>query len=211
MLPATMHAGFKEAPKFDPIPADVYQVELADITAQRVETSDWKKGKRDVDQYENIYTFQFVLLQGEQNGKSLRGLSVWGNYVPSYFYISKKTGKNKLFKIVEALIGRELTMDEYMTGLTGEFLNSLIGKQCRVFIEHKKSEKNGNTYANPTNWLKVTELFNALTADEKEKAKPKKQYGESVQNESVPQEPEPTGKMIEEGDPNHISADSIPF
>lgn len=197
MLSSDINVGYQEKPKYDPIPADVYPAELLDIRAVQEESWDWKKGNRDVPQYILNFTFDFVLLGGEQKGKSLRGWRVSNRYIPTMLFVSKKHGKNKLFKIIEALIGRELTQAEYMAGLTAERINSLVGKQCRVLIEHTQKE-DGNVFANATNWLPANSPLPALTVEEKEKvlAQNKEQYGQSVSQ--LPPKKE-------------ITADEIPF
>lgn len=191
MLSQDFKATYQEAPKFDPLPPDTYQVELYDITARQVENYNWKKGERvdkfgyPVPQFDNIFNFQWGLLEGEQNGKSLRGFSIWNDYIPTMLYIGKKNGKNKLFKIVEALIGRELNQTEVVAGLDGSFLNSLVGKQCRILVEHV--EKNDKVFANPVNWLKAKGELPMLNTEERNKIKEfnekRKAKGESVTNE----------------------------
>jgi ribosomal protein L21 len=178
MLDNNFMASQMEATQYSVIPEDVYQVELLEITAKEVMVKDPKKG----DHFETKLSFQYVLLNGQDNGESLRGRSVWANFVPSYLYISLKNGKNKLYKVVESLLGRQLTQEEILGGLSGPFFNGLIGKQCRVGIEHTvKGEK---TYANPETWYKADSLLTALSAEEKEKATVKKKDGSvSVQTE----------------------------
>ena len=187
MLDNNFVASQMEATKYPVIPEDIYPVELLEITAKEELVKDPKRG----DRMETKLSFQYVLLNGtDENGEPLRGRSVWANFVPSYLYVSQVKGKNKLYKVVESLLGRQLTQEEIMTGLNGTFLNGLIGKQCRVGIKHTiKGEK---TYANPDVWYKSDTPLNALTEEEKQNATVKKKEGvtsvttkEDVQFEEV--------------------------
>jgi len=170
MLYDNLNIPKKEGKTYPPIPKDIYQVELLDITSRETPTYDTKNKPDNEKEYEIVLSFQFTLLDGQDNGESLRGRNVWANFVPTYLYIGKR-GKNTLFKIVEALIGRELTPEEEAKGLSGKSLNSLISKQCRVAIEPKKS--GDKAFDNITDYYKANILFTALTAEEKEKARVK--------------------------------------
>jgi len=79
MLPSKLKIEKKEKMEYDPIPADVYQVELFDITHK--ETPQYK----DKTKTEIVFDMQFTLLEGkDENGKDLRGRNIWRNFVPSY-------------------------------------------------------------------------------------------------------------------------------
>ena len=195
MLDENLQTGQKEAQVYEAIPADVYQVELLDITSSQVESYRSKQGETEGKEFETVLSFQFVLLDGEH-----RLRSVWNNYIPNFLYISKKTGKNKLFKIVEALIGRELNQSE-MVGMGGKFLNSLIGKQCRVVIEN--TTKGDKTYSNPVNWMKANAEIASLTVEEKDKCKVKPKAGSSALDES--------GQELPSNDQNEIRVEDLPF
>ena len=202
MLDENLQTEKKETTKYEVIPSRIYHVELVDITAKEVETYDHKqfvkigqvyldKKKITADKIktnETVLSFQFTILSGEQ-----RLRSVWSNFVPNMLYISNKTGKNKLYKIIEALLGRELTQEEeaYMGG---KFLNSLVGKQCQIVTENITSGE--KTFSNPVNWVKATSLLDSLTNVEKEQTKVK--HKEEV-------------ATIEEGNPDYIDPDKIPF
>lgn len=168
----------KEASSFEPLPEDMYQVELLDITAEEKETYNSKIGKTTEKEYETILSFQFTLLDGDENGKSLRGRNVWANFIPSYLYVGKN-GKNKLYQIVEALQGQSISPQQEAEGLNGAFLNSLIGKQCRV-VTKNKANKEGNLFTNIDSFLVAKILINALTQDEKDNAAVKKEKQENT-------------------------------
>lgn len=185
MLPQGIKVGMKESSGFDPIPADVYSVELLDVSSVVHPTYDTRNSPPESQEMETIFNFQFVLLEGQAGEKNLRGLSTWANFVPSYFYISKKNGKNRLFKIIEALIGHDVGMQEYsqMENDASSFLNALIGKQCRVVIEHV--QKGDKTYANPISFMKTSSLLQPLNPEEKEKAKIKKNKEERIEENKL--------------------------
>jgi len=166
MLNTSINVTKREAAGFEPLQPDVYQVELYDIEAVEKETFDSKTGKTLQKEFETVLNFQFTLLEGDN--RAVR--SVWANFVPTYLYISKKTGKNKLYKIIEALIGRELQESELVMNETS--LNTLIGKQCRIVVENRETPK--GTFNNITNWVKASTNLPSLTAEEKEKARVKR-------------------------------------
>lgn len=148
----------KELERMAPLPEDMYQVELADITVRSVETYNSKKDKKEPKEYENIFKTLFVVLDEDNRARYL-----FKDYVPSVLYIGKN-GKNDLYQIIESLIGHELSPEEEAT-IDSSFLNSLVGKQCRVTVKHKVS--GDNTYANIDTFLKAKEQKKPLTAEEK--------------------------------------------
>jgi len=199
MLDETLEVSEREAIKYDPIPKDIYPAELLDITAQTKPTFDTKNKPEAEQEMETVMSFQFVLLDGKDGDKNLRGRSIWYNYVPDYLYISAKNGKNKLFRATEALLARPLTQED-KDNMGGAMLNTLVGKQCRLSIEPVvKGEK---TYNNITDCLKAGTLLNALTPEEKEKATPKEKGSADGNSELKPA----TQDVVET-----IDADDVPF
>jgi hypothetical protein len=161
----------REAQTFDPIPENIYQVELLDVEMEL--RAKYKKPE----EKENQLSFQFVILSGkDKEGNSLRGRNIWFNFVPIYFYEGEK-GKNKLFQVIEALLGRELTREEIATFETGK-INKLITKQCRVFV--KNTTKGDKIYSNIDSLLTAESLLTSLTTEEKEKAKIKSKENQQV-------------------------------
>lgn len=224
MLPNNLPIVKKETKTFDPLPEDIYQVELLDITAEDKETYNSKMGKTQEKEYETILSFQFTLLDGTDNGESLRGRNVWANFVPSFLYISAKNGKNALYRIVEALQGKTLSPEQEANGIDGAFLNSLIGKQCRI-VTKNKAGKEGNLFTNIESFLVAKTLINALTAYEKENATVKKEKEQtqptgaqdSTRNEYVA-EPDRNvdvesnlPQYDEHGNPNDIDISDVDF
>lgn len=193
----------KEGTTLELLPENIYQVELLDVNMEERATYDTRLKSEEEKEYEKVLTFQFVLLSGLKDGKSLRGRSVWENFVPTYLYISKKSGKNKLYQVAEGLLGRNLSMAEEAEGFSGELLNSLVGKQVRVGIKHTvKGEK---TYERIEQYYPIENEASGLTSEEKEKAQVKKKEVEVVSSPqqsysdipTIDEVPFPTGREFE--------------
>ena len=175
----------KEKMEFQPIPEDVYQVELFDITDRRVPQY------KDKTQTETILDFQFVLLEGiRQDLSKLRGISIPRNFVPNYFY-EGKNGKNVTMQIAEAITGRQLSDEEYaMWGTTA--WENCIGKQLRIVtVNNTKDDK---TYSNIKTFLPIKNEMEGLTKDERNKAE---EYAEK-QKERNEKKSEETDSVAEE-------------
>jgi len=169
---------------------DVYQAQLLDIKA--VENKKYKSNE-----VETVFTFEFAVLNGKDvDGNEARTRLLAKNFVPTYLYISAKNGKNTLYKIVEALLGREITQEEEAGGLTGAFLNALIGEQVRLLLEKGQSKKDANKfYSNITNFLPIETNCEPLTIDEmakineaksKQKNTPKEDNQDEIRMEDIP-------------------------
>jgi len=184
MLNETMSFEKKQGTEYEVLPENIYQVELLDVNLDRRPTYDTRLKPDSEKEYESILNFQFTLLSGTANGKNLRGRNVWENFVPTYLYISKKNGKNKLYNVVEGLLGRGLTMAEEAEGITSDTINSLIGKQVRVGIKH--NVKGDKTYDRIEQYYPVEIAMDKLTSEEKEKATVKKKESESNESEFIP-------------------------
>lgn len=148
----------KEKTSYPPLPENVYQVELIDVSVENLDT----KQKDGSMKKEDFFKLELGLLDGEENGESLRGRRAWMNYIPTYFYIGNK--KNKLYTVVETLLRRELTPAEEAT-FEAVSMNNLVGMQMRIIIKH--TTKDGKTYGNIDSLLKVTTMLPALTEAEK--------------------------------------------
>ena len=152
----------------------MYVVELLDVSSEKRPTYDTRALPDDQKEYENVLNFHFVLLDGEENGKSLRGRSIWHNFIPSYLYIGKN-GKNKLYEVVEALQRQTVSPQQEAEGITGAHLNSLVGKQTRVATANEtKGEK---TYSQIVKFYNPSAPMSPLTAQEKIDATPKPKDG----------------------------------
>jgi len=187
----------KETQSFPPLPEDMYTVELVDVASEKRPTYDTRLKPDNEKEYETVLNFQFGLLDGSEDGNSLRGRSVWANFVPSYLYISRKNGKNNLYKIVEALQGFAVSPQQEAEGISGTYLNSFVGKQCRVVTENKID--GDKVFTNINKFLPAKEQLVALTAEEKTAIRPKK---DKEDKEEIPEIEYPH---------EEISAEDIPF
>lgn len=226
----------KEVTSFKPLPENIYQVELLDVNVEERPTYDTRNKPDSDKEYEKVFNFQFTLLSGIEietsngmdsiNGKSLRGRNVWENFVPSYLYISSKHGKNKLYEVIEGLIRRELTKEEE-ANFTASKLNGLIGRQVRIGVKHKQS--GDKTYDRIEQYYPIETMINALSPEEKEKAKIKEKEqtpvekaasilgGTIVKDEEIPviQIDEEKDMTMHQGDnmtdSNEIRLEDVPF
>lgn len=171
MLDNNFVAEKKEAGNYDPIPENMYTVELLDVSSESRPTYDTRNEADDKKIYENVLNFHFVLLDGEETGKSLRGRSVWNNFVPAFLYISKKNGKNRLYEIVEALQKQTVSPEQEAFGIDGKYLNSLVGKQTRIATENQT--KGDKTYTQIVKFYPLATNLAPLTDQEKIDAVPK--------------------------------------
>ena len=181
----------KEGKTYPSLPKNIYQVQLLEVNSEERPTYDTRLKSENEQVRETVLNFQFTLLNGmdstqeKEADKGLRGRNVWDNFVPTYLYIGKN-GKNKLYKIVEALLGRELTLEEEATGITGGAINDLIGKQCRLGIEPvTKKEK---TYDKIESYYAIENELSPLTDEEKENARVKKDDEKKEETEEITEE-----------------------
>ena len=189
MLDNNLKVEKKETVEFQPLPEDMYTVELLDITSEERSTYDTRNKPEAEQEKETVMNFQFVLLEGKDGDKDLRGRNIFQNFVPTFLYISNKNGKNKLYQIVEALQGQTISPEQEAYGITGEFLNSLVGKQCRVTTINKTSGE--KTYSNIDRYLAVKETYPALTEEEKENAKVKPKEDEKTDTPQITEDDVP--------------------
>jgi hypothetical protein len=196
----------KEKLEFKPLPENIYQVELLDLSSETRPTYD-TKNKSDAEKImETVLSFQFTLLAGKDtDGTPLRGRNVWQNFVPTYLYEGNK-GKNKLYQIVEALLGRQLTPKDEAT-MDKDFLNGLIGSQCRVGIKNKNSAK-GQVFSNIETLYPVEMEMPSLTAEEKEKATVKEKKDDEADKEYDDYDANKPGETMAE---DIVNPDDIPF
>lgn len=170
----------REAKEYPLLKNDIYQVELVDVNIE-------EKQKYQSSEMEEKLSFEFAVLLGKDaDGGEARLRLLAKNFVPTYLYISAKNGKNWLYKVVEALIGRELNKEEESKGISAKTLDYLVGKQCRVLLEKVASKKDASRfYSNISNILPADNQFTPLTAEEKDKIKEYKKAGQEKQLNTV--------------------------
>lgn len=199
------------------LPKKIYQAELADIKVDQNETYNSKMGKTTEKEYQNDLSWQFTLLAGRDESqekeelKELRGRNVWENFGNSYLYVGKN-GKNDLYRIVEAFLGRELTREEEACGISSDLLNSFVGKQIMLSIEPKTS-KAGKTFDNIVDYLSVNGELTALTVEEKETARVKKDDDKTstIQDGQIAPAPEPVIEPVSNSEPIDENLTNVPF
>jgi hypothetical protein len=175
----------EEVKTYPPIPKNIYQAELLSIDSKEATGKFSNPGDKNL-------VFQFTILSGKDKDQDLRGRNVWENFAQTSIYIGKN-GKNTTWQIIEAFLGRELTPEEEAGGINGKLLNSFIGKQVKIFVDHKLS--NGKVYNRITSYITADEQLTPLTDEEKESAKVK------VKKEAVK----------DNEDESEIDVSSIPF
>lgn len=166
----------RETKEFPLLKNDIYQVQLVDVNIEA-------KQKYQSSEMEDKLSFEFAILAGKDaEGGDARLRLLAKNYVPTYLYVSSKNGKNWLYKVVEALIGRELNKEEEALGVSSKTLNYLIGKQCRVLLEKVAGKKDPSKfYSNISNILSADSEFTPLTSEELDKIKEYKKAGKEKQ------------------------------
>lgn len=200
----------KEGKSFEPLPENIYQVELLDVNTEDRPTYDTRNKPDGEKIFEKVFNFQFTLLSGMDNGQSLRGRNVWENFVPTYLYVSSKHGKNKLYEVIEGLLGRSLTAEEEANGISGKQINGLIGKQVRVGVKNKK-KADGKVFDNIEQYYPIETLINPLSFEEREKAQVKEKTKETP-SEVIPVESVESFLATHQGDnmTETVSMDDIP-
>lgn len=199
MLDENIKVEKKEKKEYPPLPENIYQVELLDVSSGQRPTYETRFKPEDEQVKETVLKFQFTLLAGKQGGEDLRGRNVWVNFVPTYLYIGKN-GKNTLYRIIESLLGRDLDPQEEAEGVDGKFLNALVGKQCRIGTKHKKSKDGSKVFDNVETYYAIEQEMTSLTEEEKENARVKEKESKEADKamEDMAETPE-------------IDPDDIPF
>jgi len=202
----------KEAKTFTLLKNDIYPAQLIDVNLEA-------KQKYQSTEMENVLSFEFAVLGGKDiEGKDARTRLLAKNFIPTFLYISTKKGKNWLYKIVEALINRELTQEEEANGITSKTINFLTGKQCRLLLEKGASKNDPNkSFSNIVNILPADSEYQPLSAEEKEqikeykanRVKPAEQQSVSNLTASIQELTPEELNEIEGG--NDINVDNIPF
>ncbi len=145
MLDATITFGVEEKKEYPQIPKGIYEVSLEEVNAELKETYNSKTNKTKEKEFENQLKFRWKIQKGAFQGQLL-----FTDFVPTTFFVTQKNGKNKLYKICEALMCKELDVLDVAT-FTNETLNGLVGKMCTVVVE--TTAKGDKTFSNITTWL----------------------------------------------------------
>ena len=198
MITQDINLTMKEAKEAVMLPAGSWTFELLDIAPEERPTYDTRTLPKEDQVMETVLNFDFAVLNYDENDAQWRGYTRMVGFVPTYFYQGAK-GKNKLWKICEALTGEDIVSAE---GKGTEYLNSLIGKQLEGFVEHNtKGEK---TYANIVGFTKVRSTLKTLTDEEKAEIKERRDEYEKRKLEELA-----GGKVVEKRE--EIKPEDIPF
>jgi hypothetical protein len=132
----------RNIPKYHPVPADKYQVQITDINLIENEVNPFS-GKE-----EDRLNFEFTILdnknfdykneEGETEIESTRGRKLWKRISPSNSPATKKSKASWLYKILCAVEGKELSESELQDIAPA----TLIGQQLIVMVE--ETEKGYN-------------------------------------------------------------------
>lgn len=188
MLPSGKKFEVREKKSYPPLPEDIYQVELLDIEMESV------PDKNNPGRMNDVLKFQFVVLddatfQAEGQVQKTRGRSIFRNFVPTYIW-EKNNEKNALYQITKAIIMREMKPEE-MANFSSDFINKLIGYQCRVTTLNVagKGKNADQVYTNIDKFLPKKDVMPKLTAEEKEKATMKKKDDNDTSESAMPAVP----------------------
>jgi len=133
-------ANIKVGGDFDPVPADKYTVQIADVNMV-TQFNKWKGEDQD------LLNYQYIILDKNEmeDGSTTRGRYLWHRVSQSL------SAKSWLLKLVKAVYGRDLTREE-MEAFDPE---SIIGKQVDVLVEQNPNKTGDTIYNNVTSYSKT--------------------------------------------------------
>jgi len=111
---------------FEPVPADVYTVEVLDIEER-------EGTKYQSSEVETQINFKFVIIEEGP----FYGRFMWATCAPK---ITVGTKQSKLYQVIVAATAKEFSKDELKRAgeiVTPEFLNGIIGSQLRLTVSVK--------------------------------------------------------------------------
>jgi len=195
----------KELIQFSLLNEDIYQFQLFDVNYEN-------NINKNTQEMEKQLAFTFVCLSGvDKDGGNARLRIMTKKYVPTSLYISKKNGKNPLYRIVESLIGRELNAEEEAKGISEKTINFLVetNKQLRALVENKPMSE-GRTYQNLVKFLPATTPINILTSEEIKKVKESLEKINKKHSENKPVDNFTAG-MSDDEIPAELKPENVPF
>jgi len=148
-----------EKKEFAPLPANIYQVQISDITEKLKRK--WG-APQDSEPTEEYLTFEFVILnEGEYRGRKL-----WKDVRPVPPTPSEGSGfkPSWMWRIVSAVEGHPLTFEQGVA-FGPEQVNALIGRQLRLIVNQTPKNAQGKAYNNITDVLPVEAEMEPLLAD----------------------------------------------
>lgn len=148
-----------ERKEFAPLPANIYQVQISDITEKLKRK--WG-APQDSEPTEEYLTFEFVILnEGEYKGRKL-----WKDVrpVPPTPSEGNSFKPSWMWRIVSAIEGHPLTFEQG-AAFGPEQINGLIGRQLRLIVNQTPKNAQGKSYNNITEVLPVEGEMTPLLAD----------------------------------------------
>lgn len=158
-MPISQNVKFEKIEKkeFEPIPANVYPVQVMDIKEKM--KAPWGSPAGSPETELNL-TFEFGVLEGKYKGRKL-----WKDVRPVTPVPPDSGMKSSwLYRIVSAVYGHYLTLNEGIDFGPNE-LNSLIGRQLRIIVNQTPPNAKGKSYNNITEVLTIEGELEPLTAD----------------------------------------------
>ena len=143
-LPSDMEVATKQSKVFEPLPADIYQVEVLSLVVK--ENPFWKPKDDDGNDTNPVSKYQLnqtlvIIEEGKNYGRR-----VWDNMAPVVKPSGKK-GASKAYKFITAILETELTWEECEGFAPNpqvfyKNMKELVGRQVRVSLETKITESN---------------------------------------------------------------------
>ena len=158
-MPISSTVKFEKMEKkvFEPIPANVYSVQVMDIKEKM--KAPWGSPAGSAETELNL-TFEFGVLEGKYKGRKL-----WKDVRP-VTPIPPESGMKAswLYRITSAIYGHHLTLNEGIDFGPTE-MNALIGRQLRIIVNQTPPNAKGNSYNNITEVLAIEGELEPLIAD----------------------------------------------
>lgn len=152
-----------ESKSYPAIPEELYVLEITDIATQEQVSYETRNKPQDEQEIEIKLNFTFNILtdikfdiDGEEH--STRGRIVWRRMAP-FVSAPAKSGKGShLYWIIKSVFGSKKADEMTKEEITGDFLNSMIGKQIQAIVRSQEGN-NGKIYLNfePSSTLSLQE------------------------------------------------------
>lgn len=135
-----------EVQSFGPIPAGIYDVEIADVEYEEKE-SPFKNPKTGELKMSQRYIVTFKVLEGDQKDTTFR------SFLNANLKPPKEATKPSFAKLLKAVTGEEWTLAR-SSEITPALLNSLIGSKLKVVTDVQQKKDGTGSYTLPTQFMK---------------------------------------------------------
>lgn len=188
----------EEGKTYEVLPADIYQAQLIDVNVEL--NPDYNDKTKMV----KNFSFLFAVIEEPNIGRWLTY-----RFVPTTLFIGRN-GKNKLYQITEALMGRELTMEDE-NHFDANFVGGLVGEQIRLGVKVKVTGEKKTNIIDAVYPIKVT--LNPMADIDQEKMR--EDYAEAQkkwkENATEPVEEKLPVIQQETEEDIKVQLDSIPY